>query len=152
MSSLCLTSAFLLFTDSFCLHCKHRNIINLVTQSLSLWRNPPSSLLSSNRHLFFSLSCTSSGCTAELVPGYLWRAAADVHGAGGGRVCARHFGQHAVHGAHRAVHGCGEAAVHSSNCGQQALLFPRWRFDWVRRIESSIFRQCSSHTAEVKVR
>lgn len=81
-------------------------------------KNPPLTSIT------FSPS-SSSGRPVELVPSDLWWAAADVYGAGGGRVCAWHSGQHAVHGAHRTVHGCGQTAVHRPDSGQQALLFPR---------------------------
>lgn len=55
--------------------------------------------------IFQFLHCLFSGCFAELLPRYLWRAAADVHCAGSGGVCEGHPGQHAQHRAHRAVHG-----------------------------------------------
>lgn len=72
------------------------------------------------------LPAVPAGCPAELVPCHLWRAAADVHGAGGGGVRAGHAGQHAQHRAHRPVHGRGEAAVHRPHGRQPPLLLLRW--------------------------
>lgn len=123
------------------LHCRMKSWSHsspLQTQKLTLLTLKPSplsltsffptstsTLLSPRRSLTLLSPSSSSGRSVELVPSDLWWAAADVHGAGSGRVCARHSGQHAVHGAHRTVHGRGQTAVHSPDSGQQALLFPR---------------------------
>lgn len=65
-----------------------------------------------------------SGGAAQQLPRYLRRAAADVHRSRGGRVRARHPGEHAQHGGYRPVHGRGQAAVHRSHSGEPPLLLP----------------------------
>ena len=70
-------------------------------------------------------SLVSAGCTPQLLPNHLRRAAANVHRAGGGRVCERNSGEHAQHCPHWAVNGCGDATVHCQDCGQPPVFFLR---------------------------